>query len=78
MFQSAGVIVWAMGTALGLSWGYLGGIALRFYRFPLDPKVYLISELPVRLRPLEFGLTALFALVVCLVATLYPAMRAAP
>ena len=76
IFQSAGVIVWFFGTGIGLLWGYLGALALRYYRFPLDPKVYLIRELPVQLKPWEFGLTAMFALLVCLIATLYPAMRA--
>jgi lipoprotein-releasing system permease protein len=77
IFQSSGLIVWFVGTALGLAWGYLGCLVLRRYRFPLDPKVYHINELPVRLDPWEFLITALFALVVCVLATLYPAVRAA-
>ena len=77
VFQSAGLVVWLLGTAVGLLWGYWGATALSFYKFPLDPKVYLISELPVRLQPREFLITALFALFVCIIATLYPSMRAA-
>jgi lipoprotein-releasing system permease protein len=77
IFQSAGVIVWLLGTGLGLAWGYLGGQVLRRYGFPLDPKVYHISELPVRMDPWEFLLTAVFALLVCILATLYPSVRAA-
>ena len=77
VFQGAGVIVWLVGTGLGLSWGYLGGIVLRRYGFQLDPRVYLLSELPVRMLPLEFLMTAVFALAVCLLATVYPAVRAA-
>jgi len=77
VFQGAGMIVWAVGTALGLSWGYLGGLLLRRYGFQLDARVYLLSELPVRMLPLEFVLTAVFALAVCLLATVYPAVRAA-
>lgn len=77
IFQSAGIIVWAVGTSLGLLWGYVGCIVLRKYGFPLDPKVYLINELPVRMNPVEFAFTAAFALVVCVLATLYPAIRAA-
>ncbi len=77
IFQSAGIIVWAVGTSLGLLWGYVGCIVLRKYGFPLDPKVYLINELPVRMSPVEFAFTAVFALVVCVLATLYPAIRAA-
>lgn len=76
IFQSTGVIVWLVGTSLGLAWGLLGALVLRRYGFPLDPKVYHISELPVRLNPWEFLLTALFALIVCLLATLYPSIKA--
>jgi lipoprotein-releasing system permease protein len=76
IFMSTGVIVWIFGAGLGLLWGYLGGLVLARYRFPLDPKVYHISELPVRMDPAEFLLTAGFALVLCLLAVLYPAIRA--
>ena len=76
IFQSAGLIVWAVGTSLGLAWGYLGGLVLRRYGFPLDPKVYHINELPVRMDPWEFLFTALFALLVCVLATLYPSIKA--
>ena len=76
IFQSTGVIVWLVGTGLGLLWGYLGALVLRRYGFPLDPKVYHINELPVRLDPWEFFFTALFALVVCVLATAYPSIKA--
>lgn len=76
IFQSTGLIVWSVGTGLGLLWGLLGGLFLRRYGFPLDPKIYHINELPVVLNPWEFLATALFALLVCVLATLYPALRA--
>ena len=77
LFQSAGILVWMVGTSLGLGMGYLGCAVLKEYGFPLDPKIYLISTLPVRMQAIEFVVTALFALVICLLATLYPAWRAA-
>jgi lipoprotein-releasing system permease protein len=58
----------------------LGALACRglsVYRFPLDPKVYFISRLPVQTRPVEFALVGIFAIVVCLVATVWPALYAA-
>ncbi len=76
LFMCTGVFVWVAGTSLGLLWGYLGGLVLRRYGFPLNPKVYHISELPVQMNPEEFVLTALFALLVCLLATLYPSIKA--
>jgi lipoprotein-releasing system permease protein len=77
IFVSTGVIVWFFGAGLGLLWGYLGGLVLGRYRFPLDPKVYHISELPVLMDPMEFVFTALIALFWCLLLTLYPSIRAA-
>jgi lipoprotein-releasing system permease protein len=77
IFLTAGVVVWFVGTGLGLLWGYLGGLVLRRYGFPLDPKVYHISELPVRMEPIEFLITALLALMWCVLLTLYPSIRAA-
>ena len=77
VFYSAGLFVWLVGTGLGLTWGYFGCRLLAKYGFQLDPKVYLISQLPVRMNVMEFVLTAIFALVVCMLATLYPAIRAA-
>ena len=77
VFQSCGILVWLVGALLGLSCGYLGGLLLRRYGFPLDAKVYLINELPVRMDPKEFAAVAFGALIICLLATLYPAYRAA-
>ena len=77
IFMSAGVIVWFFGAGLGLLWGYLGGEVLSLYEFPLDPKVYHISKLPVLMDPMEFLLTAALALFWCLLLTLYPSIRAA-
>ena len=47
------------------------------YGFPLDPKVYFVSQLPVQLRPQEFIITGAVALVICLVATIIPSLYAA-
>jgi lipoprotein-releasing system permease protein len=77
LFMSTGIIIWFVGTGLGLLWGYLGSHVLRLYDFPLDPKVYHISVLPVRMDPIEFVITALLALLWCLLLTLYPSIRAA-
>ncbi len=77
IFVCTGIIIWLLGTGLGLIWGYLGCRGLAFYGFPLDPKVYHISTLPVRMEPLEFGITAVFALIWCVLLTLYPSARAA-
>jgi len=77
IFLYQGGIIGGIGTTCGLAVGYAGCKALVLYGFPLDPKVYFISKLPVNLRPTEFLITAAVALVVCLVATIFPALYAA-
>ena len=76
-FLYQGGIIGVLGTSVGLLLGYAGCRALATYQFPLDPKVYFISQLPVQIRPTEFALVGVFALLVCLVATVWPATYAA-
>jgi len=77
VFLYQGGIIGVVGTTLGLALGYCGCKALAAYGFPLDPKVYFISRLPVLIRPNEFIITGVFAILICLVATLFPALYAA-
>ena len=77
VFLYQGAIIGFVGTGLGLVLGYGGCKALAAYGFPLDPKVYFISRVPVLIRPNEFIITGVFAILICLVATLFPALYAA-
>jgi lipoprotein-releasing system permease protein len=77
VFLYQGAFIGAIGTTLGLIVGYGGCKALQAYRFPLDAKVYFISDLPVEIRPNEFIITGAFAILICLVATIFPSMYAA-
>jgi lipoprotein-releasing system permease protein len=77
VFLYQGGIIGVVGTTFGLILGYLGCKGLLAYGFPLDPKVYFISKLPVNLRPTEFLITGVFAILICLVATIFPALYAA-
>jgi lipoprotein-releasing system permease protein len=76
-FLYQGLIMGLVGAAVGLAIGYAVCRWILIYGFPLDPKVYFISRLPVDIRPVEFVLTGVFAVLVCLVATLWPALHAA-
>jgi lipoprotein-releasing system permease protein len=76
-FLYQGGFIGLVGTGFGIALGYAGCRGLMRYEFPLDPGVYFISHLPVRMQPSEFVLVGLFALVVCLVATVWPARYAA-
>ncbi len=77
VFLYQGAIIGFVGTTVGLALGYVCCKGLLAYGFPLDPKVYFISSLPVLVRPNEFIVTGTFAIVICLVATIFPALYAA-
>ena len=66
-----------MGTAIGLALGVLLCKVLLIHALPLDPKVYFISHLPVQVRPMDFVMVGVFAILVCLAATVWPALHAA-
>ena len=76
-FLYQGGFLGVAGTTLGLLLGFLCCRFLLAYGFPLDPKVYFISRLPVSMRPAEFVITGVFAIITCLVATIFPALYAA-
>lgn len=71
---SVGVIGMMAGTLLGVL-VVIGQKYLKFYS--LDPFVYKIDALPVELRAIDIVLVPLFAFLLCFLASLYPARRAA-
>ncbi len=77
IFLYQGGIIGFAGTAIGLLLGLLVCKGLLVYGFPLDPKVYFISRLPVLVRAQEFIITGVVAVAICLVATIVPSMYAA-
>lgn len=76
-FLYQGAIIGVTGTVIGLALGLGVCKGLLVYAFHLDPKVYFISRLPVQVRPIEITLVGVFAIAVCLVATVWPALYAA-
>jgi lipoprotein-releasing system permease protein len=77
VFLYQGAIIGLLGTSAGLLLGLICCKGLLAYGFPLDPKVYFISRLPVNVRPNEFIITGLLSMAICLVATIFPALYAA-
>ena len=77
IFLYQGGIIGFMGTTIGLILGIAVCKGLLEYGFPLDPKVYFISKLPVQVRPTEFIITGLIAVAICLTATIIPSLYAA-
>ncbi len=77
IFQLAGLTIGVVGTAAGMSLGVLVCHVVERYGYALDPQVYLIDRLPVQIRASEMLLTAGITLGICMVATIYPAIKAA-
>jgi lipoprotein-releasing system permease protein len=76
-FLYQGGFIGGVGTAIGLVLGIAVCKGLLTYAFPLDPKVYFISRLPVEVSADDFLITGLMAVLICLLATVLPAMYAA-
>jgi lipoprotein-releasing system permease protein len=76
-FLYQGGIIGVFGAIFGLTLGYGVCKFLLVYAIPLDPQVYFISRLPVEIRPMDFVLVGVFAVLVCLLATVWPALHAA-
>jgi lipoprotein-releasing system permease protein len=78
VFVAQGLVIGVVGTALGLALGVAAGVALdRYHLISLDPQVYFIDHLPVRMDPADVGLIVLLSVGVATLATLFPASQAA-
>jgi lipoprotein-releasing system permease protein len=76
LFLVAGTSVGGVGTILGIACGLMVCGLAQLYGYPLDPKVYLIGRLPVDIAPREIIAVAAATLAICVLATLYPSLRA--
>ena len=76
-FLYQGGFIGGSGTIFGLLLGIAVCKGLLVYAFPLDPKVYFISRLPVAVSLQDFVITGVSAVVICLFATVLPALYAA-
>jgi lipoprotein-releasing system permease protein len=77
IFMLQGAAIGVVGTAIGLVLGGAVCSYLSVFRFKLDPKVYLIDHLPIRISPTEFIITTVIALIICITATVIPSYWAA-
>ncbi len=76
-FHTAGMTIGALGTVAGLGLGLAICFLLSRYGYHLDPRVYLIDKLPVKINGSELAAIAIVTLVVSFFATLIPSLRAA-
>jgi lipoprotein-releasing system permease protein len=86
IFMTQGSVIGLLGTAIGVGLGLLAAANVTAIASALehvtgivlvDPRVYFISELPSEIRPADVVLIAIVALALGILATLYPAWRAA-
>lgn len=78
IFMFEGILIGIYGTIIGSVIGLavcLGQIKFKFY--PLDGMVYSIDALPVDIRYTDFIYVGICAMLISLLASLYPALRAA-
>ena len=76
VFRVAGMVIGLLGTLLGVGMGLLTCGIVRRLNYLLDAKVYMIDKLPVQLSPREILWTSGVTVLISLVATLYPSLRA--
>jgi lipoprotein-releasing system permease protein len=73
-----GILVGLIGSILGSILGYLVCyVQIHYHVFPLDPTVYIIPALPVKIQTTDFFTVGGAALLLSSIAALYPARRAA-
>jgi lipoprotein-releasing system permease protein len=78
VFVVQGFVIGLVGTSLGLSVGSaLAWWLDRYEVIRLDPDVYYISHVPFTMRGQDLAFVAALALAVSLLATIYPAWKAA-
>ncbi|MCB9794153.1 MAG: ABC transporter permease [Alphaproteobacteria bacterium] len=77
IFMIEGIIIGLVGATVGTVLGLIGCYGLDRYGWPLDTDVYYLDSLPVEVEPVMVALVAVSAVVICFLATLYPASQAA-
>jgi len=78
IFISEGLVIGILGTALGCLIGYLFcWVQDSFKVISLPSDIYIISAVPIDMRPFDFIWVSAAALGICFLASLYPARKAA-
>lgn len=77
VFLVLGLAIGGVGTLLGLGIGLTTCFVMSAYGYHLDPKVYLIDQLPIEVQLIEVFAVAGITLAISFVATLFPSQSAA-
>jgi lipoprotein-releasing system permease protein len=76
-FQMQGAWIGVSGVFLGVIGGLLLCFGLQRYGFPIDERIFQMATLPIHIDPINIIAVAVVAFLICFLATLYPARRAA-
>jgi lipoprotein-releasing system permease protein len=77
IFLAQGLVIGVVGTGIGLVLGLFVGIAIgRWHLIALDPQVYFIDHLPVRMQVVDTVLIVVLGILVATLATVHPAVQA--
>lgn len=77
LFRVAGMAIGLLGVSLGLGIGVLTCKLIERLGYLLDAHVYMIERLPTQISPSELLITGSVTVLISLLATLYPSLRAA-
>jgi lipoprotein-releasing system permease protein len=78
IFMLQGAIIGAVGTSIGYMLGIILALLLKEYQFiELPPDVYMMDTLPVIIDPLDLVIIGAVSMLMCYLATIYPARKAA-
>ena len=77
IFLTEGAVLGVVGTVLGTGAGFLTSWAIgKYHLIKLPADMFMISYVPVRIYPLNFLMVAAASMLLCVVAALYPALKA--
>lgn len=76
IFLAEGLQIGVAGGLLGLIAGLAWCFLIEAVGIKLDPEVYYIPALPVRIEPLQTALAVIIAVLVTYLASIYPALKA--
>jgi len=74
VFLVQGLLIGLLGAISGCGLGYLVCFAAEHFGIAMDPEVYYIDRLPVHVEVGDFVMVGVASVLVCLLATVYPAV----
>jgi len=77
IFLAEGILIGGVGALSGLGLGFLICVALKKWEFISLPDIYFDRTLPVSFLPQYYAIVAVSSLVIVLIASVYPSLRAA-